>query len=158
MINIIYRKIRNTNLIVSMTKGARNKEEAKEKTKTVMLGESDKFDQDKGKYEQAKESLEDAISNDKRMDGILPKSAWDVYTGGRDVPVSTLGLTPAVGLYRALQRRVKIGKEGLVDPMGVLQDLITKREGKISVEDLSSANVHKIEKQIVEAWDILDGA
>ena len=142
-------QVRNTNLIVSMTKGMQNKEQAKEMTKTVMLGESDRFDEDKGKYKQAKESLEDAISNDKRMDGMIPRTPWDVYTGGKDVPVSTLGFVSPLAIGHRFYKEIKkVKEEGLADPMGVLQDLIIKREGKISVEDLSSANVHKLEKQI----------
>ena len=139
---------RNSNAMLSIIKGALQKETSMEKAKTVLEEEAFRFDKDKDVYNKTREGVIEAVENDKRMDGIIPKSAWDVYTGGKDVPVSTLGLTPAVGLYRALQRRVKIGKEGLADPMGVLQDQIAKYGGNISVEEMAPANINKIEDQI----------
>ena len=147
-------QVRNTNVQMSLIKGMKKSEANEERTKSAMFAESDEFDENKGKYERAKESLVDAIANDKRMDGMIPRTAWDVYTGGKDVPVSTLGFTSPVAIgYRFYKERKKIKEEGLADPIGVLQDQITKREGKISVEDLSSANIHRIEEQI-QAEDI----
>lgn len=139
---------RNTNAMLSIIKGSLKRETSMEKAKTVLEEEATRFDKDKDVYNKTQERVAEAVGLDKRMDGILPRSAWNIYTGGKDVPVSTVGLLPAVGVYRALQERVKISKEGLADPMGVLQDQITKYGGSISVEEMAPANISKIEDQI----------
>lgn len=126
-------QIRDTNLMVSILKGTRNREDDKEKRKTTMYGQSDKFEDDKEIYELAKESISESILNDKRMDlpARKPRPAF------RGAPIGITYPAPAEPI------------ENVADPMGVLQDLITKEEGRISVENLSSANIHKIEEQII---------
>jgi len=125
---------RDTNLIASMAKGMRKSMAAEEKVNTTMLEQADQFDNDKGKYEAAKESHFKAIENDKRMD-LSARKPRPAFRGA------------GAGMTWAMPEE---SLENLADPIGVLQDLIIKREGKISVEDLSSANIHKVEEQMVK--------
>ncbi len=127
-------QIRQSNLILSMTKGMRKSAEKDEKTKTTLYAQADEFDRDKGKYEQAKESVTDSIANDKRMD-LPARKPRAAFRGA------------GAGMTYALPKETM---ENIADPMGVLQDQITKREGKISVEDMSSANIHKIVEQMAD--------
>ncbi len=126
-------QIRQTNVMVSMLKGTRNRMEDQEKRKTAMYSQADEFDNDKEIYDLSKESVLESITNDKRMDlpARKPRAAFRGAGIGMSYP------SPAES------------QEKLADPMGVLQDQIITEEGKISVEDLSSANIHKIEEQMI---------
>jgi len=126
-------QIRNTNLTVSILKGTRNREADKEKRKTVMYEQSDKFDDDKEIYDLSKESVFKAITNDKRMD-LPARKPRPAYYG------SPMGMTTAIPAE---------SMENVADPIGVLQSQITNEEGKISVENLSSANIHQVEERII---------
>jgi len=144
-------QIRDTNVIVSLIKGMKKSSENEERMKTTMFNQADQFDRDKDKYDSAKENVKMSIENDKRMDGIIPRSAWEVYTGGKEVGVSTLGfVSPAAIGHRFYKEKKKVEEEGVINPMGVLQDQITRRQGKISVEDLTTENIHRIKEQIIE--------
>lgn len=139
-------QIRDTNVIVSLIKGVKKSAANDEKVKTTMLEQADKFDQDKGKYDQARENVKTNIENDKRMDGVVPRSVWEHYkekTEAKGMWISPL--EPFKTAYEA----GKAAREETANPMGVLQDQITRQDGKISVEDLTSRNIHKVEEQII---------
>jgi len=140
---------RNSNAMLSIIKGALKKETSMEKAKTVLEEEATRFDKDKDVYLKTKERVTEAADSDKRMDGIIPRSAWDIYTGGKEVRVGTLGLitTPLIA-KRFYEERKRLKEEGEADPMGVLQDQIGKYGGTISVEELAPENINKIEDQI----------
>ena len=140
---------RNSNAMLSIIKGALKKETSMEKAKTVLEEEAARFDKDKDVYLKTKERVTKAVDSDKRMDGMVPRSAWDVYTGGKEVGVSTLGFVSPVAVgYRFYKEGKKVKEEGLANPMGVLQDQIGKYGGTISVEELAPENINKIEDQI----------
>ncbi len=126
-------QIRQTNVMVSMLKGTRNRMEDQEKRKTAMYNQADEFDNDKEIYDLSKESVLEAIRNDKRMDfpARKPRPAFRGAGIGMSYPA------PAES------------QERLADPIGVLQDQIITEEGKISVENLSSANISKIEERLI---------
>ncbi|KKN48928.1 hypothetical protein LCGC14_0647870 [marine sediment metagenome] len=126
-------QIRDTNAMMSMFGTMTKKEEKAEKIKTTMLGQADEFDDYKEVYDLAKENIGETIRNDKRMD-LPARKPRGVFRG------AGAGMT-----YPAPAER----QETLADPMGVLQDLITREEGKISVENLSSANIHKVEERMI---------
>ena len=140
---------RNTNAMLSIIKGSLKRETSMEKAKTVLEEEATRFDKDKDVYLKTKERVSEAIENDKRMDGVVPKSAWDVYTGGKETRVGTLGLiaTPLIG-HRFYKERKRQKEAGVVNPMDVLQDQIAKYGGNISVEEMAPENINKIEDQI----------
>lgn len=146
-------QIRDTNLVLSMVKGMQKSTAKEEKAKTTMLGQADEFDMDKGKYEKAKESITLSIANDKRMDLPILESIKKQMPTKWDITKGVLMKGPILGSLAAIRQARGLGKEakeGFADPMGVLQDQITKREGKISVEDLSSANIHRVVEQMAE--------
>ena len=128
-----------------MTKGMRKSAENAERTKTTLYAQADEFDRDKGKYEKARESVFDAIANDKRMD--LPVEGKPKLAISKTPFGGKLGGTFGGG-YAPSPTEAEPGTRA--DPMGVLQDQITKREGKISVEDMSSANIHRIVEQMAD--------
>lgn len=127
---------RNSNAMLSIIKGSMQRETSMEKAKTVLEEEATKFDRDKEVYEKARERIVEAVQNDKRMDlpirGI-PK--MEIYT-----PAGAFG-----GGYRPATE-VESGTQA--DPMAVLQDQINKYGGNMSVEELTPANINKIEEQI----------
>lgn len=125
---------RNTNAMLSIIKGSLKQETSMEKAKTVLEEEATQFDRDKDVYLKTKERIRDAIRFDKRMD--LP--ARKPRAGFRGAPAGMTYALPAEP------------QENVADPMGILQDQITKYGGNISVEELAPANIHKIETQIQE--------
>ena len=140
---------RSTNAMLSIIKGSLKRETSMEKAKTVLEEEATRFDKDKDVYLKTRERVAEAIENDKRMDGVVPKSAWDVYTGGKETRVGTLGLiaTPLIG-HRFYKERQRVKEAGEANPMDVLQDQIAKYGGNISVEEMTPENINKIEDQI----------
>ena len=140
---------RNSNAMLSIIKGSLQRETSMEKAKTVLEEEAFRFDKDKDVYLKTKEGVTEAVESDKRMDGIVPRPAWDVYTGGKEVGVGTLGLVSPLAIGHRFYKEIKkVKEEGMADPMGVLQDQITKYGGAISVEEMAPANINKIEDQI----------
>jgi len=138
---------RNTNAVLSIIKGGLNRETLKEKAKTVLSEEAEKFDKDKDVYKKTIKRVSEAVELDKRMD--LPildvvqekiPTAWDVIKGTiAEGPISE------IRRYRALKKEVK---EGFADPMGVLQDQINDYGGAISLEYLTPGTISKIEDRI----------
>ena len=127
-------QIRNSNLMISLVRGGRKSEANKEKRKTAIYAEADQFDKDKKVYTTVKESVTESITNDKRMD-LPAREPRPAFRGA------------GAGMTYALPQE---SMEKIADPMGVLQTQIINEEGKISVEDLSSANIHKVEEQIIK--------
>lgn len=132
---------RNTNAMLSILKGSLQRESSMEKAKTVLYEESEKFDKDKDIYNKTKERVTKAVVYDKRMD--LPVRG-EMAT--RAVPAgSPMGFSAG---FTRTPAGIKPGTQA--DPMGVLQDQISKYGGNISVEEMAPANIHKIEAQIQE--------
>lgn len=125
---------RTSNTMLSIIKGSLKRESAVEKTKTALMEQNDKFDRDKGVYNKALERMRDSINYDKRMDlpARKPRPAFRGAGAGMSFPMPQEAM------------------ENVADPMGVLQDLINKHGGNMSVEDLSPEKIHKIEAQIQE--------
>ena len=136
---------RNTNAMLSILKGSLNRETSMEKAKTVLEEEASQFDKDKDVYNKTRERVTEAIEFDKRMDlpvGGKPKLAIDTGVFG-----GKLGGAFGGG-YAPSPTEVEPGTQA--DPMGVLQDQITKLGGNISVEDLASGKINNIEAQVQE--------
>ena len=132
---------RNSNAMLSIIKGSLQRETSMEKAKTVLEEEATRFDKDKDVYNKTRERVTEAVENDKRMD--LPVKG-EVLT--KAVPAG-----PAMGFTAGFTRTpvgIKPGTQA--DPMGVLQDQITKYGGNISVEEMAPGNISRIESQIQE--------
>ncbi|KKK93758.1 hypothetical protein LCGC14_2689670, partial [marine sediment metagenome] len=141
---------RNTNAMLSILKGSLNRETSMEKAKTVLNNEADQFDKDKDVYSKTIDRVSEAVENDKRMDLTTPAamkekipSTWDVTKGILARPIT--GGVRSILKTRALKKEIK---EGLANPMGVLQDQIDKYGGAISIEDLTSGTINNIEDKI----------
>lgn len=142
---------RNTNAMLSIIKGSLKRETSMEKAKTVLEEEATRFDKDKDVYLKTRERVTEAVEFDKRMD--LP-----IEEIQRGKISSRLGLLKEMGIkgpitasYESIRKGEalrKQAKEGFADPMGVLQDQITKYGGSISVEEMAPENINKIEDQI----------
>ena len=125
---------RNTNAMLSIIKGSLKRETSMEKAKTVLEEEATRFDKDKDVYIKTREKVTEAVEFDKRMDlpARKPRPAF---------PGAGAGMTYALP---------EESKEKLADPMGILQDQITKYGGNISVEELAPGKINLIETQIQE--------
>ena len=130
---------RNTNAMLSIIKGSLKRETSMEKAKTVLEEEATRFDKDKDVYTKTKEQVVDAVKYDKRMD--LP------IQGKPKVEMFRTGYAFGGG-YRPSKTEVEPGTQA--DPMGILQDQITKYGGNISVEELAPGKISNIETQIQE--------
>ena len=142
---------RNTNAMLSIIKGSLKRETSMEKAKTVLEDEATRFDKDKDVYTKTRERVTEAIENDKRMDLPIPEEIKGKIPSGWDIAKGMITKGPVLGAYKEVQRYralAKEVKEGFADPMGVLQDQITKYGGTISVEEMAPANINKIEDQI----------
>ncbi len=142
---------RNTNATLSIIKGGRKKETVMEKAKTVLEEEATRFDKDKDVYNKTKERVMEAIANDKRMDLPIPGVIKEKVPSKWDIAKDLLIKGPILGGYAGIQKSRALRKEvkeGFIDPMGVLQDQITKYGGNISVEEMAPGNINKIEAQI----------
>ena len=142
---------RNTNAMLSIIKGSLKRETSMEKAKTVLEEEATRFDKDKDVYTKTRERVTEAIENDKRMDLPIPEEIKGKIPSGWDIAKGMITKGPVLGAYKEVQRYralAKEVKEGFADPMGVLQDQITKYGGTISVEEMAPANINKIEDQI----------
>lgn len=139
---------RDTNAMLSFLKGSMQREASMEKAKTVLSDEADKFDKDKDVYSKTKERVSEAVEFDKRMDLPVKKPLLGIYK--REMkPKGLLEYgAPAKLLYRAGKAIKKEYFGDTADPMGVLQDQIDKYGGKISIEDLTSGTVSRIEDKI----------
>jgi hypothetical protein len=142
---------RNTNAMLSIIKGSLKRETSMEKAKTILEEEADRFDKDKDVYLKTRERVMEAIANDKRMDLPIPESIKEQIPSKWDVAKGMLIKGPVLGAYAEIQRyrglKEKV-KEGIADPMGVLQDQITRHGGIISVEEMAPENINKIEDQM----------
>ena len=130
---------RNTNAMLSIIKGSLQRETSMEKAKTVLEEEATRFDKDKDVYTKTRERVVEAVEFDKRMD--LPIRG--------EVLTKAIPAGPAMGFTAGFTRTpigIKPGTQA--DPMGVLQDQITKYGGNISVEELAPGNINKVEDQI----------
>ncbi len=130
----------NVNAMVSMGQGVIQKEEYEEKGRTAVDAAIEEFDKQKGVFEAIKKSSVDVFEFDNKMN--LP-------IRGKAVTESRVAGAPmgfGAGFIRVPTGKIKPGTQ--VDPMGALQDEIISRDGKISVEELSSANKHKIIEKI----------
>ena len=142
---------RNTNAMLSILKGSLNKETSMEKAKTVLNDEADQFDKDKDVYSKTIDRVSEAVDFDKRMDLPTPASIKEKIPSKWDVTKGLLLKGPVIGGFSELQKSrglKKEIKEGLADPMGVLQDQIDKYGGSISIEDLTSGTINNIEDKI----------
>ena len=143
---------RNTNAMLSILKGGLNKETSMEKAKTVLSDEAEQFDKDKDVYTKTRERVSEAVEFDKRMDLPIPESIREKIPSKLDiVKRQFLGVGGAIGVFREVQKfrgLKKEIKEGLANPMGVLQDQIDKYGGKISIEDLTSGTISRVEDKI----------
>lgn len=143
---------RNTNAMLSIIKGSLKRETSMEKAKTVLEEEATQFDKDKDVYNKTRERVAGAIEGDKRMDLPVGESAWGLYK--REMAPKGVGeiLSPISTGLRGIYRAGKAIKEERIgdtaDPMGVLQDQISKYGGNISVEEMAPGNISKIEDQI----------
>ena len=144
---------RNTNAMLSMIKGGLKQEAAKEKAKTVLEDEANQFDKDKDIYNKTKDKIVDAIDFDKRMDLPVPETLEEKIPSKWDVVKNVLVKGPALEAYSQIQHFRKLKKEtknGLADPMSVLQDQIMKYGGNISVEELDPDKIKDVETRIQE--------
>ena len=142
---------RNSNAMLSIIKGALKKETSTEKAKTVLEEEATRFDKDKDVYNKTKERVTEAVDSDKRMDLPILESIKEQIPSKWDITKGVLMKGPIFGSLAAIRQARSLGKkakEGLADPMGVLQDQIGKYGGSISVEELAPENINKIEDQI----------
>jgi len=138
---------RNTNAMLSIIKGGLKRETSMEKAKTVLEEEATQFDKDKDVYLKTIERVTEAVEFDKRMD--LPVRG--------EVLTKAIPAGPAMGFTAGFTRvpaGIKPGTQA--DPMSVFQDQISKYKGNISVEEMTSANINKIEDQI-QKGDIKTG-
>ncbi|HEC65166.1 MAG TPA: hypothetical protein ENI23_07730 [bacterium] len=142
---------RNTNAMLSILKGSLNKETSMEKAKTVLNDEADQFDKDKDVYSKTIDRVSEAVDFDKRMDLPTPAAIKEKTPSKWGVAKEVLLKGPVIGglaelqKYKGLKKEIK---EGLADPMGVLQDQIDKYGGSISIEDLTSGTISNIEDKI----------
>lgn len=145
---------RNTNAMLSILKVSLKQEKMKEQVKTTLIEEADTFDKNKDVYSKTVERVSEAVEFDKRMDLPIPeavtgKSPYGLAAARGLVPGG--GIKAALGIAGEVQRysqAEKARKEGFADPMGILQDQINKYGGAISIEDLTSGTVSRIEDKI----------
>ena len=123
---------RNSNAMLSIIKGSLKKETSMEKAKTILEEEATRFDKDKDVYNKTKEKVTEDVSFDKRMD-LPARKPRPAFRGA------------GAGMTYALPTE---SKEKLADPMGVLQAQIDKYGGNTSIEEMTPANISKIEDQI----------
>ena len=142
---------RDSNAMLSIIKGSLQRETSMEKAKTVLEEEAFRFDKDKDVYNKTKEGVIEAVEFDKRMDLPIPETIKGKIPSTWEIAKGMLAKGPVRGTYAEMQRYKalkKETKEGLADPMGILQDQINKYGGNISVEELAPENINKIEDQI----------
>jgi len=117
----------------------------------VLEEEATRFDKDKDVYNKTRGGVIEAVEFDKRMDLPIPEAIEGKIPSTWEIAKGMLAKGPIRGTYAEMQRYKalkKETKEGLADPMGVLQDQIGKYGGSISVEELAPENINKIEDQI----------
>ncbi|KKN03146.1 hypothetical protein LCGC14_1110590 [marine sediment metagenome] len=136
------REDRTINAILSSAKGTKNIALLNEKTETQMLKEQEKFTQNQGTYETTKEEILADMEFDKRMDlPIKGEAITKAVLAG-----SGMGFT--AGFTRVRTGEIKPGTQA--DPMGVLQDMLSRDGGQISVEDLDLSTINNVADQMAE--------